>query len=111
MEKMQECQQVRAAQAMRASTTDCATDRGLSRHSCLVPCLQLTRRRSTARRFTADFHTRTNLAAESWYDWYKVFSRKGMGTQYRDVSENEVFRFVVLSVRGLRRGRKFEMSR
>ena len=27
---------------------------------------------------------------------------KGLGTQYRDVSENEVFHFVVLSVRGSR---------
>ena len=35
-------------------------------------------------------------------DWYKVFKSltKGLGTQYRDVSENEVFHFVVLSVRG-----------
>ena len=29
------------------------------------------------------------------------FSRKGLGTQYRDVSENEVFRFV-LTFRGSR---------
>ena len=29
-------------------------------------------------------------------------SRKGLGTQYRDVSENEVFHFAVLSVRGSR---------
>ena len=27
---------------------------------------------------------------------------KGLGTQYRDVSENEVFHFMVLSVRGSR---------
>ena len=27
---------------------------------------------------------------------------KGLGTQHRDVSENEVFHFIVLSVRGSR---------
>ena len=40
-------------------------------------------------------------------DWHKVFSFeyslvKGLGTQYRDVSENEVIHFMVLSVRGSR---------